>query len=73
MSLIRIITIISNHSYHQHHHYLNYSIRCPYDHQGLVDVPIFHITQLLGIYGDIIEGDVKPISKKGHLPSFTNP
>ena len=39
--------------------------------QGLVNVPMFHITQLLGIFHlqQIWEGDVKQIPKKGHLPT----
>ena len=34
-----------------------------------IDVPMFHITQLLGIFllQKIPEGDVKRIPKKGHL------
>ena len=38
--------------------------------QGLVNVPLFHISQLLGYnLQQICEGDVKQIPKKGHLPT----
>ena len=51
---------------------LNHSPYWPYmRYQGLVNGPMFHITQLLGISfpTDIWEGDVKQITKKGHLPT----